>query len=213
MNRVRFVSNLTCLLVGFGLSTIALAQGAGSSDTSGSGDSNTAKPARARVKYTLKLPEEYKSKDTDKDNQIGMYEWPKNDWANFRKLDLNGDGFLTAQELTRKKGSKRTEPAVVVSTTKSSGSDAAKSEEGGSSAPKAESDGPPTALAADELEQQAARFFKSTDKDENGKISEEEVNKSILVRVKIKNAGITPSYPLNREEFARLWSQVAGTSK
>ncbi|MBS0262505.1 MAG: EF-hand domain-containing protein [Planctomycetes bacterium] len=174
-----------------------------------------------RQKYTIKLPDEHRSKDTDKDNQIGMYEWPKSDWATFRKLDLNGDGFLTAQELTKKSRSRKSDPAIASASparpagggdaTKPAGADGtAKPADATSTAAKPEATGPATTLPANEIEQQAERFFKSTDKDENGKITEEEVKKSILVKVKLEKSGIVPNYPLNRDEFVQLWTKVAG---
>lgn len=221
MNCHRIVCILTAVLAGFGISRAGFAQGSGGSDASGTGTATSGdspKPTRTRQKFTIKLPDEYRAKDVDKDNQIGMYEWPKSDWAKFRTLDLNSDGFLTPQELTRKSKSKRSDPVVVASkpsggsssTSDSSGSETSKPGASGSSSTKPNSDGPPTALPANEVEQQAERFFKSTDKDDNSKITEEEVKKSILVRVKFEKAGIAPSYPLSKEEFIRLYVQAAG---
>lgn len=48
------------------------------------------------------LPADYKAKDKDGDGQIGLYEWERSKYAEFFKLDKNGDGFLTAQELVAK---------------------------------------------------------------------------------------------------------------
>src|SRR5437667_10050358 len=85
---------------------------------------------RIRKSITMKLPDQYRSRDTDKDGQIGLYEWPRSDYATFRKLDLNGDGFLTPQELTRGArpksntgafGTKRTPSADSASATTSRG--------------------------------------------------------------------------------------------
>src|SRR5262249_37765182 len=70
-------------------------------------------PSKGSAKATQKLPEQYRSRDTDGDGQIGLYEWSKNDYAGFAKLDLNGDGFLTPQELT--KGPSKTAMASVAS--------------------------------------------------------------------------------------------------
>src|SRR5262249_34213124 len=41
--------------------------------------------------------------DTDRDGQIGLYEWKKagKDMAEFASLDLNNDGFITAEEWLR----------------------------------------------------------------------------------------------------------------
>jgi hypothetical protein len=215
MNGLRFVRVLTTLLVGIGLSTTAWAQGTegAGSGTGGSGESSSAKPARVQKKLTLKLPDEYRSKDTDKDNQIGMYEWPKSDWANFRKLDLNGDGFLTPKELTRKGKSKRSGPVVVAAApTKSADSESPKTGDSAASSGASEAAGPATTLNASDAENVAANFFNSTDKDGNGKVTEEEVQKSILVRLRFAKLSPSPSYPLGREEFVRLYIQATSAA-
>lgn len=51
-----------------------------------------------RVKAST-LPEAFRSMDTNKDGQIGLYEWERAKYAEFRRLDKNKDGFLTPQEL------------------------------------------------------------------------------------------------------------------
>lgn len=48
------------------------------------------------------LPKEYEARDKNGDGQIGMYEWDRTKYAEFMKLDKNGDGFLTPQELSGK---------------------------------------------------------------------------------------------------------------
>jgi hypothetical protein len=227
MNVRHIVRNLTAILLTFGLATSAFAQGSGNSEGSGSGDSGSSKAAKPRQKFTLKLPEKYRSKDVDNDNQIGMYEWPKSDWAKFKELDLNGDGFLTAKELTQE-GKGNSEKRVASSDrrgdrrdnrTRRPGSSPSSASRTGDDKPatsessaSTEPSSPPTALAASDVENQAANFFKTTDKDENGKISEDEVKKSILVRVKFEKAGIKPDYPLNQVEFVRLWVQAASAT-
>ncbi|MBS0201821.1 MAG: hypothetical protein JSS49_02905 [Planctomycetes bacterium] len=56
---------------------------------------------RARVVPTL--PVEFEAKDKNRDGQIGMYEWERSKYAEFIKLDKNGDGFLTPAELLGKR--------------------------------------------------------------------------------------------------------------
>jgi Ca2+-binding EF-hand superfamily protein len=66
------------------------------------GDNLTKKRrTRERTKLTLDLPETYLEHDSDEDNQVGLYEWPRSRYAEFFLLDRNGDGFLTPRELHR----------------------------------------------------------------------------------------------------------------
>ncbi len=51
------------------------------------------------------------------------------------------------------------------------------------------------------------RFFDLADKDQNGEISEDEFKGNALVRVRFKNAGITPKFPIARNEFLKLYPQ------
>src|SRR5262249_51807228 len=49
------------------------------------------------------VPVWFKKLDTDKDGQVSLAEWRKGGKkkADFRKHDLNGDGFITAAEILR----------------------------------------------------------------------------------------------------------------
>jgi hypothetical protein len=49
------------------------------------------------------LPPWFMELDTDKDGQVAMYEWRRAGWAidDFKKLDLNDDGFLVPQEILK----------------------------------------------------------------------------------------------------------------
>ncbi len=62
-------------------------------------------------KLPQNLPGWFTSADFDKDGQIGLYEWAKQDGYNtdarlaeFKTYDLNGDGLLTAEEYLRANG-------------------------------------------------------------------------------------------------------------
>ena len=190
--------------IAFGVETAVFAQAAGSADSdSAAGDSKPAsKPPKARQRVTMKLPDEYRSKDTDKDGQIGMYEWSRTDYATFRKLDLNGDGFLTPQELSRGGRSRRSPPAFVatnrepVKTTASATPSAPATVD----APAAGASAAPTAGKSD-----AERQFELIDKDKNDKITEEEFQKSTLTRINFTKAGIALTFPVQRDEFLRLY--------
>jgi Ca2+-binding EF-hand superfamily protein len=57
--------------------------------------------ALGAVNQSMELPEEFRKLDTDHDGQIGLYEWKAAGLpvAQFLEKDLNGDGFLTPDEL------------------------------------------------------------------------------------------------------------------
>ena len=57
---------------------------------------------QTRKSGSSRLPKEYQALDKNGDGQIGLYEWERSKYAEFRKLDKNHDGFLTPQELTVK---------------------------------------------------------------------------------------------------------------
>jgi hypothetical protein len=60
------------------------------------------KPSRhhkVRERINVDLPEKYVPLDTDKDNQLGLYEWPRATRLEFFSLDRNEDGFVTPREL------------------------------------------------------------------------------------------------------------------
>jgi hypothetical protein len=164
---------------------------------------STASTAKPRTPINVKLPDQYRSRDTDGDGQIGFYEWPRSDFAGFRRLDLNGDGYLTPKELLRGPGPSampRTEsnsqasaaPVVATSSTGASGPSASGSAPTGDNGPK----------------NPAETAFKLLDKNKDGSISEEEWKKSLSTGPAIAKAGITVSLPLSRNEFFRLYPQA-----
>jgi hypothetical protein len=145
-----------------------------------------------------------------------LYEWSRSDYATFRKLDLNGDGFLTAQELMRKGSSKRySAPAVASTTTPTKPESKPDSTEDttvvASTTQKAEGETPaePADPASTTGRSDAERQFDLLDKDQNGKITEEEFKKSFLTSWKFKNAGIVLDFPVGRDEFLRVYPAPA----
>lgn len=71
------------------------------------------------------LPDWFSKIDSDKDAQIGLYEWRKagRDLAEFRSFDLNGDGFITVDEglLPSKIAARKKEMALDPNATASTG--------------------------------------------------------------------------------------------
>jgi hypothetical protein len=76
-------------------------------DGGGPGDDSQAEDKRPTVYKFGNLPKElpawFAQLDTDKDGQVGLYEWKKagGDIRKFMEMDRNGDGFLTVEEVLR----------------------------------------------------------------------------------------------------------------
>ncbi len=71
---------------------------------------------------------------------------------------------------------------------------------------------PPAATDAPAIDGRslAERFFYLADMDNNGELSEDEFTSSVVIRVKIKNAGIAPMFPLKRDGFLKLVPKPGG---
>lgn len=66
--------------------------------------------------HPVTLPAQYVARDTNRDGQIGLYEWSKTDISTFNKLDTNRDGFLVPAELASP-GSGGAPPAIASTST------------------------------------------------------------------------------------------------
>ena len=180
----------------------------GDSSSSSKSSKKTAKP---KVRVTKDLPSDYRDKDKNGDGQIGLYEWDRKAFAQFFDLDRNGDGLLTADELiaaTKKSTTKSTTSSgsTATATASSSGSRSpAPSDFGKSSAAAA----PTTASAAPPVEMTAGmKVFVGLDNDRDGKLTEEEWQRSRTARGKFEKAGIAISFPIQQAQFVELYKQV-----
>lgn len=183
----------------------------GDGDRRGS-DSGRGKP-KEKVKLNVALPAAYTAIDKDHDGQIGLYEWERAKFAEFRALDRNGDGFLSPKELVAG-------PSTTVATNPASRPSGAVAPSAPSTPPPVASPGRPsaatpvapaasapavvtTAPEEDKETKQAKFYFKSVDTNKDGTITTEEWTGSRGIRVKFEQANVTPSLPLSEDDFVK----------
>lgn len=189
------------------------------------GGESAPKPASSRPR-SASLPEEYASKDTNGDGQLGLYEWPRTDFATFQKLDLNNDGFVTAAELTRKDKPRATQtasrptPAIAMGgtgappATGGGRGDAARAESsrgdnggdaggrGGGDRSRRGGGGPGRGSMPP-----AERAFTALDIDKNGSLSEDEWQRSVSVKAQFEREGISLTFPVSKADFESKYPQ------
>lgn len=179
----------------------------GDSSSSSKSSKKTVKP---KVRVTKDLPTDYRDKDKNGDGQIGLYEWDRGAFAQFFNLDRNGDGLLTADELiasakkstTSSTSSANGSPATTVAMANgprpASPTEVAKPS--GATAP---------AASATPVEMTAGmKVFVGLDNDRDGKLTDEEWQRSRTARGKFEKAGIAVSFPIQQAQFVELYKQV-----
>jgi Ca2+-binding EF-hand superfamily protein len=167
-------------------------------------DEKSARTTKSPIlaKIAQRLPEQYRSVDRDLDGQIGLYEWSKTDYATFARLDLNGDGFLTPQELSRATAAKSAPTRTTASGTASVASTTTPAAGDSTTTPAADTSMPSGGPAE--------ATFNVLDKDKDGRITEAEWKASLLPPIKFKAAGINPQFPMSRDEFFRDYPKAYG---
>ena len=159
---------------------------------------------------TLDLPEEYAELDRDKDGQLGLYEWKLSEIAEFRSYDVNADGFLTPRELLTG-GSEDAESA-------SSGEDGDSSRESdsrnsGDRSASTKSASTKTDTSSDKSTstrdattvRRAKLFFKSSDKDKDGKLTVEEWGQSRMARSYFSKNKVKVKLPIDEPGFIAIF--------
>jgi hypothetical protein len=173
----------------------------------------------------LALPSQYVAKDTNKDGQIGMYEWSKTDLSTFRKLDLNGDGFLIPSEFASP-GTRSTTPATtpaatpVAATAATSPANSVNTED--SEAQPTDVSTPvttPPAVAtvttstppSDPVLAEVEKNFVKWDKNQNGQIEQDEFDGVMRLERVFEKANMKFQGPMPKDKFLETYLQALKT--
>jgi hypothetical protein len=173
----------------------------------------------------LALPSQYVAKDTNKDGQIGMYEWSKTDLSTFRKLDLNGDGFLIPSEFASP-GTRSTPPATTAAATPVAATAAASpaNSENAEDSTAEPTDGstavttsPAVAVVtssappADPVLAEVEKNFVKWDKNENGQIEQDEFDGVMRLERVFEKANMKFQGPMPKDKFLETYLQALKT--
>ena len=148
-----------------------------------------------------KLPADYVGRDTNRDGQIGLYEWSKNDLSTFSRLDTNRDGFLVPAELVNPgSGSRGSAVANVIVPT---GKGPAATFTSSSATVAA-----PGAPAADPKIADAGNAFDFLDANKDGALSAEEWERSRNARKRFADAKFEVQIPLTKAKFVENYVKL-----
>ena len=186
---------------------------------SGGSTSPTTTP---RVRVTVDLQETFREGDDDFDGQIGLYEWRK--WkgrgsaAEFARLDVNRDGFITPREITRAASTPSEEAVAVAASASRPSTDRDEEQEEREEpdrdpAPTPASSDRSRAIAAeleaikiDEDSPDVRRYrsqYKLLDRDGDGYIKSEEWERSTKIRGRMTEAGVDIREPMDADTFVK----------
>lgn len=181
--------------------------GAAKDDADSTPRRRTPRTGASKTAAVLALPTQYITKDANKDGQVGMYEWSQTDLATFRKLDLNGDGFLIPSELVNpggRTGSSAESATITPSVAAKSGSP---TERAGSptAAPKS---AVPMAPPADPLLAAAETNFALWDVNKNGQLDQEEFTGTVRLERVFEKAKLKFEGPMPKDKFLQTYVQA-----
>lgn len=156
------------------------------------------------------LPAQYVARDTNRDGQIGLYEWSKTDISMFNSLDANRDGFLVPAELVNPAKPGMTVAAASPVTPAVTGAVTVAAPAAGSPAKPPAPAGPPV----DPKTAAAESAFDFLDKEDaggkkDGLLSAEEWERSRNARKLFTDAKVEVQIPLSKAKFVENYVKLS----
>ena len=158
------------------------------------------------------LPAQYIARDANKDGQIGMYEWSKTDLSTFNRLDANHDGFLVPAELAAPGSAPASSVAgggPMIVPRPSGGGFTPPAAVNGRSASPAPTVAAVSAPPADLKTVAAESAFNFLDKDRDGALSLEELERSRNARKLFSDAKLEIQYPFSKQKFVENYVKLS----
>ena len=174
---------------------------------------STAAPWRPQDKerMTIDLPAEYADLDTDLDGQIGLYEWfefRRNQLELFEEIDVDLDTILTPRELTAHKELVASAKGIAAALTEKYKRPrltivgASQITTAGRS-----SSSNITEEQKKRIAETSNRIFSAIDRDQDGRLSAEEIKSNPRIAPMFDRAGLTVT-SMSREEFSGVFAKA-----
>jgi len=164
---------------------------------------------KPQPRITVDLPTKFSEVDTNKDGQIGLYEWDRAKYKEFFEMDKNHDGFLTPRELTTTTVAAAPAPRTRSTRRESSTTSRSPASSSGSTPKPASGSITLEKFDPDSSDGRRASYvFRSLDRDKDGSLTEEEWQRSQSTRRDFERANVKPPLPAKLEQFAGLYLAV-----